>query len=152
MAYCSQAQIEELYGADLIEGLTDDAGAGVADADVITAVIADASREIDGYCRAKYAVPFTGTIPPMVVTIAIVLSVWRMYRRRTQSFGMPEDVQADYEMRIKQLERINAGTLDLGVEPPPAASGRSNIRSDGPGRLFTDHSNAEDGESTLDGF
>jgi phage gp36-like protein len=152
MAYCSQSQLEDLYGADLIESLTDDAGAGAADADVVTAAIIDAGREIDGYCRAKYTVPFTGTIPPMVVAIALDLSMWRLYRRRTQAFGMPEDVQETYEMRIKQLEKINAGKLDLGVEPEPSASSKQYIKSDGPGRLFTDHTDADDGDSTLDGF
>jgi len=152
MAYTSQSALEDLYGADLIEQLTDDAGAGAADADIVTAAITDAGREIDGYCRAKYNVPFDSPTPPMIVMIANDLAMWRLYRRRTQAFGMPEDVQENYEFRIRQLERINAGTLDVGVEPEPTTSSKPYIKSDGPGRLFTDHTDADDGDSTLDGF
>lgn len=150
MAYCSQTQLEDLYGADLIEQLTDDSQAGAADADLVTAAITDAGREIDGYCGAKYAVPFSST-PPLIVSIALDLSIYRLYRRRAQAFGLPEHVDKTYAMRIKQLEKINAGTLDLGVAPPPTESTRVVVEHDGPDRMFLD----DDGDTfdgTLDGF
>lgn len=137
MAYCTQAQIESAIGSTTVLQLTDDAGSGSIDADKVTEAIRDAGQEIDGYVRAHYSVPLAAPTPAMVNTICIDLAIHRLFRRRRATFGMPEDVMEMYSKRIAQLERINKGTLDLGVEAVPTASARVTAQTAGTDQAFT---------------
>lgn len=136
-AYCTQAQIELAIGSEVAEQLTDDDGTGAIVAARVAEAIREASQEIDGYVRAHYSVPLVAPTPAMVNTICIDLVIHRLFRRRRAAFGMPEDVMDQYKLRVKQLERINAGTLDLGEAEAPAASARINAQTDGPDQAFT---------------
>ena len=136
MAYTSQTQIERAITAALVIQLTDDSGVGTADTAVLDEAIADAGREVDGYVRAHYSVPVSPT-PAMLQTIAIDLTIWRLFRRRHGVFGMPEQVQDTYAARIKQLEKINEGKLDLGVDALPTVSAKVVAQTAGPDQMFT---------------
>jgi len=81
MAYSTQADIlEQLSEAHLIQ-LTDDAGAGTVDADVVSRAIADADAEIDSYCATKYDTPFT-TVPAVIRKLSVDMAIYNVYARR----------------------------------------------------------------------
>ena len=117
MAYCTQADIELAISDDVLTQLTDDDNAGSADAEVVAQAIATADAEIDGYCAAKYAVPFA-TVPAIVKALSIEIAVYYLYKRRT----VPEIIEKAYDKAIARLKDIAKGLLTLGVDPPPAAS------------------------------
>lgn len=145
MSYATKDELSKALGATPLLELCDDGALGdwtTQDADGVTNTdrlgdaITQAGRDIDGYCRARFKVPFT-TTPPMVARIATSLAIWYLYRRRRSSFGIPEDVQLEYEGALRALERINEGKLDPGVEPEPTVSSKSLCTYDGPEQLFT---------------
>ncbi len=136
MSYTSQLRIEEAITEQLVIELTDDSGAGIVDASVIAQMLTTADGEINGYLQAYYSVPLAIT-PGLITSIADDLVIYYLMRRRHGAFGMPEDVIRRYEHRIKQLEKINTGKLDLGIEPLPSSSSLVVAQSEGPDQVMT---------------
>jgi len=139
MAYTSKEELELAIGVTTLLQLCDDEAVGSWDAtntDRLNHCIDQAGRDVDGYCRARFAVPFVAT-PPMVGRLAVSLAIWYLYRRRRAAFGVPEDVKDEHELAVRQLERINEGKLDPGVEPEPSTSTKDLLTYDGPDQLFT---------------
>jgi phage gp36-like protein len=139
MAYASKEDLELAIGATTLLQLCDDEAVGSWDAvntDRLNHCITQAGRDVDGYCRTRFVVPFVVT-PPMVGRLAVSLAIWYLYRRRRAAFGVPEDVKDEHNLAVRQLERINEGKLDPGVEPEPATSTKDLLTYDGPDQLFT---------------
>lgn len=142
MVYTSRSDLESAMGVSVVLDLVDDergGSMGAAQEARVTAAIVQASGEIDGYLCARYLLPLT-EVPPMVAVIAVDLAIYYLHRRRHASFGMPESVLAAYERRIKQLEAINQGKLDVGAATPPVSAGNFGTASDGPAQEFTNAS------------
>ena len=114
--YTNQADIEgEIQDADLIQ-LTDDGGTGFVNQTVLTQVIENASGEIDRFVGNIYDIPFNPT-PPSVESMAIIITCYRLYRRRE----VPDEKNKyyeDYKEVRKFLNGVNNGTerLDLSVK------------------------------------
>jgi phage gp36-like protein len=136
MAYTTQTLLERAFSASAILRLTDDAKTGSIDTARVTEAITQAGHEIDGYCRKQYSVPFA-TTPPIIEKLATDLAGYYLFRRRLAEVGIPEDVQTLRDQAVKQLEQISKGTLELGIEPPPASSSGVVATSMGPAALFT---------------
>lgn len=117
MAYTTVAEIKKAISEEIVKQLTDDDNIGEIVEANVTAAIARADAEIDGYCAVKYSVPFT-TVPAVVAGLSLDMSLYYLYKRRTVS----EDVQKAYDNAIARLKDIAKGLLSLGVDPPPAAS------------------------------
>lgn len=117
MAYTTVAEIKKAISEEIVKQLTDDDNIGEIVEANVTAAIARADAEIDGYCAVKYSVPFT-TVPAVVAGLSLDMSIYYLYKRRTVS----EDVQKAYDNAIARLKDIAKGLLSLGVDPPPAAS------------------------------
>lgn len=117
MAYTTLAEIKKAISEEIVKQLTDDDNIGEIVEANVTAAIARADAEIDGYCAVKYSVPFT-TVPAVVAGLSLDMSIYYLYKRRT----VPEDVQKAYDNAIARLKDIAKGLLSLGVDPPPAAS------------------------------
>lgn len=117
MAYTTVAEIKKAISEEIVKQLTDDDNIGEIVEANVTAAIARADAEIDGYCAVKYSVPFT-TVPAVVAGLSLDMSIYYLYKRRTVS----EDVQKSYDNAIARLKDIAKGLLSLGVDPPPAAS------------------------------
>ncbi len=122
MAYCTKADIlNQISEAELAQ-LTDDAAGAVVDDDIVDAAIADADSEIDGYCGAKYTVPFTD-VPGIVQKLSVGIAIYNIYaRRETQMGGMPESRTNRYDKAIRFLIRISEGKTSLGEVPAPAGN------------------------------
>ncbi|MRR15697.1 MAG: DUF1320 domain-containing protein [Deltaproteobacteria bacterium] len=133
--YCSQADITAAISEDVLIQLTDDDNAGVINQASVTAAIAQADAEIDGYCGARYTVPFV-TVPAVVKALSIEIAVYYLYKRRT----VPEKIEKAYDKAIAKLKDISRGLLSLGVaDPPPAATSAGGAESNKPvsDRVFT---------------
>jgi phage gp36-like protein len=137
VAYTTQAKLESAIGAAAILRLTDDEKAGSIVVARVTAAILVADQEIDAYARKHYSVPIAAPVPAMVEKLSTDLAVYYLFRRRLAELGIPEDVRDLRREALKQLEAINAGKIDLGVEPPPAVSTAEIAQTDGAERLFT---------------
>ncbi len=141
MAYCTQEDISGQLDTTILTQLTDDSGAGQFDPDVVDAAIADADAEIDGYCGARYPVPFA-PVPPMIAKLSTDIAVYNLFARRD---NVPEARAKRYDNAIRFLTAVAAGKISLGAQDPdgtPAPSCRPDIQSDT--RLFD--------RSKMDGF
>lgn len=126
------------------ERLADDSGtlaaAEVANPAITTrlaAAIADADTEIDVYLRKQVSVPVAAPVPATLVKLSADLTVFNLHSRRQSEFPTPEAVRDKRRAAIEVLKGINDGTIDLGIEPPPAASSAVVATSSGAERVFT---------------
>lgn len=135
--YCSQADLETRYGTKMLTDLTDRAmpRAGAIDAAVVTRAISDAGAEIDVYLAVRYQLPLTAT-PAFVNDICMRMAIYKLHTN-----VVPDKINRDYDLALRSLRDISAGTskLDLaGVEPAAASSG--GVAFDGPGNRITHES------------
>lgn len=123
MPYATLDELIDRYGENLLINLTDRAGSGVVDADVVARALADTDAEIDGYLKLRYTLPLEAT-PPLIADLALRLAIWKLH-----VYEPDPKIRADYEDAKRTLKEIAVGTvrLDLaGVEPP--GSGGAGVR------------------------
>lgn len=133
MAYSTQSEILDQMDKDVLIQLTDDDDAGVVDTDVVTQKIADADALIDGYCGARYAVPFT-TVPALVLKFSVDIAIYNLYGRRK---GAPEDRRNRFKEAVDFLKGVAAGNNSLGENDPAAGETSFELSSNNPDRIFT---------------
>ena len=133
MAYSTQSEILDQMDEDVLIQLTDDDDAGVVDTDVVTQKIADADALIDGYCGARYAVPFT-TVPALVLKFSVDIAIYNLYGRRK---GAPEDRRNRFKEAVDFLKGVAAGNNSLGENDPAAGETSFELSSNNPDRIFT---------------
>jgi phage gp36-like protein len=124
MPYSTLSDVQDqLSEAELI-GLTDDAGAGAVDADVVARAIADADEEIDGYVGSRVKVPLS-PVPGIVRKVSVDTAIYNLYARRHNS--IPEIREKRYDNAMKFLAKVATGTISLGADDPegnpPSTSG-----------------------------
>jgi len=133
MAYSTQSDILDQMDEDVLIQLTDDDDAGVVDADVVTQKIADADALIDGYCGARYSVPFT-TVPALVLKFSVDIAIYNLYGRRK---GAPEDRRNRFKEAVDFLKGVAAGNNSLGENDPAAGETSFELSPNNPDRIFT---------------
>ena len=69
---------------------------------------------IHGYLRGKYSLPLD-THFPLLRTIAIDLSIYRLYSRRIY-VEIPATIVENYKNAIKTLEQLKKGVITLQTE------------------------------------
>lgn len=115
MAYCTRENIQDkITDQDLIR-LTDEAGAGVADFSKIDDAIAEAQAEVDSYCVKRHTVPFADPAPAMISKVCKDITVYNLWSLR---HAAPDDCEDRYKKAVSYLEKIAAGTVDLGGDSP----------------------------------
>ncbi len=136
MGYSTQTDIEEQVSpAELIE-LTDDTGAGTVDTSALARAIADAGAEIDGYCGARYTVPFSPA-PAMIRKLSVDIAVYNLFSRRS-NLKIPEDRQKRYDNAVRFLRDVSRGLISLGADAPAEPdSGLPRASTDRDDRVFT---------------
>lgn len=150
MAYSTQSDLlEQIPESGLIE-LTDDAGSGEIDASVVARAIADADAEIDGYCAARYPLPFS-PVPVMIRKISVDIAIYNLYSRR--DLAIPDERQKRYDNAIRFLKDVSKGFVTLGADTPaddndsgPEATTK---KSD---RIFTRGKTSDGSAGTLDNY
>jgi phage gp36-like protein len=143
--YSTLADIKKLLPEETIIQLTDDENlkpvsinpdntAHAAIMGRIDEAIETADSEIDGYCGAKYTVPFAD-VPRVITGLSVEIAIYYLYARRT----VPERIEKRYDKAVARLKDISRGTLTLGSDPPPAptSAGGAESNTPVPDRIFT---------------
>lgn len=114
MSYITSGDLTTLVPADVMLQLSDDDADGIADQDIIDAVILEACEMVDGYLRGRYQLPFSKT-PTIISSIVKQIARYKLYERRPEGFELPETVHTSYKDAKKDLLQIQNGTQTLGV-------------------------------------
>lgn len=114
MAYITNADIETRLGHDLYVQLTDDAGTGSANEDVVSEARLGVEGEMDSYLGRRYAVPVSLDDRPELAGVlksaALDLAEYRLQARQGAA---PTEVQAKHEVAMRWLQRVAAGEAVL---------------------------------------
>ena len=149
MAYCALADIKDKIPEARLVQLTDDAGAGEIDEDIIDEAIADADAEIDSYCGTRYDVPFASA-PAIIRKMSVDIAIYNIFARRQ---GAPEDRKERYDNAIRFLRDVSKGIISLGAgAPSPSSDGgpeATTVKSD---RVFTRGKSSDSTTGTLDNY
>jgi len=119
MPYSAVADIRDALDEAVLIYLTDDEGAGLVDEDRVTAAIAAADAEIEGYCQKRYDLPFD-PVPAIIRTLSVDIAVYKLFTRR----GFREDsadkaVAEKYKNAVRMLKDIASGVLQIGTGATP---------------------------------
>jgi phage gp36-like protein len=117
MAYATEANIIDLYGAELLDMLADKSGDGVRDAAAIARALDDAASLIDGYLSQRYTLPLPA-VPAFLRTMCIDIT---LYRLASNPALLSEDARRRYDDALRFLRDIAAGRASLGL--PAGADG-----------------------------
>lgn len=127
--------VNQISEARVIE-LTDDFQSEAVDGDRVDEAIANADAVIDGYCAARYVVPFN-PVPPIIAKCALDMAIYNLYARRVET--MPDVRDKNNTNAIKLLTQISKGEVLLNgsTTPPPSPdTARSGMTTTQP-RQFT---------------
>ncbi len=130
MAYCTAEDLTERLSNDELIQLTDDAGTGVVNQDIVSRAISAAQDTIDGYLRGRYTVPLV-SVPGLIKNIAADLTAYKLFKRRNQ-LVVNEAKELMYKKAVAQLKDIQAGVILLetaaGAALPPKPLMKTNKR------------------------
>jgi phage gp36-like protein len=146
MAYCDSDDLALALGADRLLQLASDDGEEL-DTDVVAGAVADAEAEIDAYCGARYAVPFS-TVPGIIRKRCVDLAVYALYGRAAE---IPEDVQRRRDDAVAFLKDVSRGTAGLGASAPDPDAGPS-VSTSKTDRIFTNGRPSSGTSGSLDGW
>jgi len=104
--------------------------------DNVTETITSADAIINGYCAARYIVPFN-PVPDIIAKCSLDMAIYNLYSRRVET--MPEVRDKNNSAATKLLAAIANGTITLGstavVAPPNNGNAPAMIRTND--RIFT---------------
>ena len=134
MPYCTQQQLIDRYGAQMVIDLSDrqTPPANVIDATVVARAIADTGAMIDGYLASRYTLPLAA-IPDLLTDLAQQIAIYKLH---AQMVG--DKIRDDYDAAVKMLREIGSGAVRIpasGIEP--AASGAQGVRTNDRERPFS---------------
>lgn len=117
MAYASQQDLVDRFGADELVELTNRAGGDTIDAAVVAKALADADALIDPYLAGRYAVPVS-PVPPLLVRLAADIARFLLHGK-----AATDSVNRAYDNALKLLAEIARGLASLpGAASPGGAS------------------------------
>jgi len=127
VGYITNTDIEDRLGTALYIQLTDDAGSGSADLDVVNAARLEAEGEADSYFARRYTVPIDlvlhSNVSSLIKGFVLDLVEYRMHTRRPP---VTADVIAKHERAVDWFEAIARGDVELPsvlTVSPNAATG-----------------------------
>ena len=114
MGYITNTDIEDRLGSSLYIQLTDDAGIGSADLDVVNAARLEAEGEADSYFARRYAVPIDVTLHPnvsgLIKGFVLDLAEYRLNSRRPP---VTEDVISKHDRALEWFKSLASGATEL---------------------------------------
>jgi phage gp36-like protein len=139
MAYITNEDIEARLGADAYVQLTDDAGSGVADENVVTEARLGAEGEMNSHLARRFRAPIDVTAHPelkgLLVSVALDLAEYRLRMRRPP---VAEDMVRRRREAIDWLEAVAAGRVELpATSALPSSSSASGAASVGNERVLS---------------
>jgi len=127
--YAAQADIDDLYGVDLLKKIADYDRDGQPDPDVVEKGLQNADSIIDAYLSAQYTLPL-GWKPDVLKTCAIDIAVYKIALGRT---GRTDEMRIRYEDALKLLEKISTGKVGIGTPPDDDGNGEPDVPDPGAG-------------------
>lgn len=100
-----------------------------ADAQVISAVIAEAEALVDSYLEPAMVLPLTGSSLVRARELTLAVARHKLFSRKNE-VSRHEDVRNDYERALKELQQISAKRLPLGDTDAPRVSSARLVRQD----------------------
>ncbi len=138
MTYATQQNMIDRFGELELTQLTDRANTGAIDAAVMARALEDADGVINGYLKAKYALPLD-PVPLVLARTAADIARYFLYEDR-----VTEIVEKRYQDAVRFLKNMADGSVQLGVDAtnqaPIAAGGP---QYDAPNRQFTNDTLAD---------
>jgi phage gp36-like protein len=134
MPYCTQQNLIDRYGEDMLRDLTDRAVplTGAIDGAAVNDAIGNADAMIDGYLMGRYSLPMA-TTPGIVKQLSQVIAIYNLHRHLTD-----EKIRQDYEDAVKRLRDIQSGVFILGAAGvEPAATPKGSVETNGISPTFT---------------
>lgn len=110
MAYAAYTDFIARFGAPELTQLTGSA----TDSSQLDQALADAGEEIDSYLSMRYQLPLAN-VPPVLVRVCCDITRYRLWDQ-----GASTEVANRYAAAVKFLQAVAAGTVQLGLTPPPA--------------------------------
>lgn len=133
MSYCTEADLDRVYGSEDITLLADHDRDGDRDTEVVTRALAWADHLIESKLAAAIPLPLTAPYPPRLVDIAIDLAYYRLFRVAT------DDAMTRFKAAVAQLDAIRDGKETLGLDGSGAdlQAQALDVAYAGPDRVFT---------------
>lgn len=131
--YCTQTQMVERFGEQLVTQLSDRQNLGAVDVAVLDAAMADAAAEIDMYLAGRYALPLS-SVPLTLTRLACILTRDVL---ATGSDVADERWSKQADDARKLLREIAAGKVSLGVDAlAQSPSGGDGAQMESGGRVW----------------
>jgi phage gp36-like protein len=123
MHYCTQQNLVDRYGQNMVQKLSDRAtpATGQIDANVVEQALTDTDAIIDAYLRVRYQLPLAA-VPALLADLAKPIAIYKLHRQEADP-----KILYDYEDARKQLQNISAGILRLDVAGVEPASGQIDL-------------------------
>lgn len=128
MSYVTDADIERRLGPAAFVQLTDDAGTGSADLEVVAEARDGAVGEVNSYLARRFRVPIDVglhvELGSILATVTLDVVAHRMHSRRPP---IPPEVAARYALTVGWLAKVAAGDVALPAESMLAGADASGI-------------------------
>lgn len=135
MVYATEQNIIDRYGVDELLLVSDRDGDGVADVNIVSTGLQDATEEIDSYLAARYALPLA-TVPGILTRTCVDLA---MYYMSPTADALTEERTNRIEAARKWLMALSKGHVSLGITAPEPPTIPQSVQSSSanPTRVFT---------------
>lgn len=136
MAYCTQQDLVDRFGAGRLIQLTDrtNTPATTIDGTVVAKHIGDATSLIDSYVGKRYALPL-GNVPAVLTKVAVDLAWYFLLGPSASKDGPEAMARAE---AVRWLEAVSKGLAvidDAGLKPAQAGGGQIKIAA--PARVMS---------------
>jgi phage gp36-like protein len=140
MAYATQDDLVPLRmtESELVQ-LTDDTKSGEVNADVVTAVLEEASGRVDSYCRGRYVTPLQPS--DVVKALTLDIAVYLLFSRRRNA-KMSDTVHDRFDQAMALLKDISTSKASIdqpGTQQTPQTSTGSAVVSGNAHPRFNEH-------------
>lgn len=110
MAYATTDDIKHGFDPVFLAQLADDAAGVMEDATIMSAILDEASSEIDSYLSPRFDVPLA-TVPTMIRRACINLALYYLHVRR--GWTITENFEKIREHTIEYLNKLRVGDADI---------------------------------------
>jgi phage gp36-like protein len=132
--YTTQTSIEAEIPAPILTDALDDDRDGAADVGLLTQIITNAAREIDGLLAGLYAVPFADPAPATVQQAAFIFTCEAIYNRREVTGDKNPYTKRANDIR-ELLQKIAKGDLLLDSTTAVTLAADYGTGTRNPGRI-----------------
>ncbi|MBS7703313.1 gp436 family protein [Chelatococcus asaccharovorans] len=111
MPYALSADIDALYGEDLLKVIADRDRSGTVDQPSVDRALQEATGEIDAYISQRYAVPVS-PVPTVLRRVCVDMAVYYLAGETGATITL--EISRRYERALSFLKDVAKGTATLG--------------------------------------